>query len=180
MRDSCFTRPAIWTLPAAAPISPTNWRPKRRAAASTSNTPTKREQLAGDVRWRECQRMLSPQREHRAAAGVGDGQQRRFAQRIASVGETLSELANKDAGPEQAFVRLAFEQILNRDPSMPELDECQTFLKSQAELLREPEQLTPLAGGPKATVPPSADPIQRARENLTLVLYNHNDFITIR
>jgi hypothetical protein len=92
----------------------------------------------------------------------------------------LSELANNDLQPEQAFVQLAFKQILSRDPSSVELQECKKFLTTQSELLREPGKLTPLTGGPKATVPPSADPIQRARENLTLVLYNHNDFITIR
>ena len=92
----------------------------------------------------------------------------------------LSELATKEAEPDQAFVRFAFEQILNRDPSALEQQECQAFLQKQADLLRESEKLTPLVGGPKATVPPASDPVQRARENLTLVLYNHNDFITIR
>jgi hypothetical protein len=29
-------------------------------------------------------------------------------------------------------------------------------------------------------MPPSADPAQRARENLVQVLFNHNDFVTIR
>jgi len=47
-------------------------------------------------------------------------------------------------------------------------------------MLREPAKLTAIVGGPKATVPPATDPQQRARENLTLVLYNHNDFITVR
>jgi hypothetical protein len=60
------------------------------------------------------------------------------------------------------------------------LAECRTFLASQAQLLSEPGKLTQTAGGPKSAAPPSADPAQRARENLTLVLYNHNDFVTIR
>lgn len=92
----------------------------------------------------------------------------------------LSELATKEAQPEQAFVRFAFGQILNRNPSAVEQQECQAFLQKQTDLLRESGKLTPLVGGPKATVPPASDPVQRARENLTLVLYNHNDFITIR
>jgi hypothetical protein len=29
-------------------------------------------------------------------------------------------------------------------------------------------------------IPPSADPHQRARENLVHVLLNHNDFLTLR
>jgi hypothetical protein len=92
----------------------------------------------------------------------------------------LSEAANKDAQPQVAFVRLAFEQILSRAPSTAELGECQQFLKSQTDLLRDPSKLTPVAGGAKPTVAASTDSDQRARENLTLVLYNHNDFVTIR
>jgi hypothetical protein len=93
----------------------------------------------------------------------------------------LSELAAKEKGkePDQAFVRVAYEQILGRVPSTAELTECRDFLRSQAELLHSPAKLTAIAGGPNATVAASADPIQRARENLTLVLYNHNDFVTI-
>jgi hypothetical protein len=93
----------------------------------------------------------------------------------------LSDLVAKSKGqePNQAFVSLAYEQILGRAPSRDELTECRDFLDSQAQLLNTPAKLTAIAGGPKATVAPSADPMQRARENLTLVLYNHNDFVTI-
>jgi len=93
----------------------------------------------------------------------------------------LSELAAKEKSnePERAFVRLAYEQILTRAPTAAELTECETFLRSQAELLRDRAKLTAIAGGPKAIVEASADPVQRARENLTLVLYNHNDFVTV-
>ncbi len=82
--------------------------------------------------------------------------------------------------PDQAFVLTAFEQILGRNPTPTELSECRNFLQSQAETLRDPAKLTAITGGPKATTPASTDPVQRARENLTLVLYNHNDFVTIR
>jgi hypothetical protein len=92
----------------------------------------------------------------------------------------LSERAANDADPDQAFVNFAFEQILSRQPTAAELAECRSFLQSQAELLRHPNKLTQPDGGPKTTVAPSTDAAQRARENLTLVLYNHNDFVTIR
>jgi hypothetical protein len=93
----------------------------------------------------------------------------------------LSELAAKEKGkaPDQTFVLIAYEQILGRAPSRAELAECRDFLRMQAELLHAPGKLTAIVGGPKASVAASADPIQRARENLTLVLYNHNDFVTI-
>ncbi|MCI0331611.1 MAG: DUF1549 domain-containing protein [Planctomycetes bacterium] len=96
------------------------------------------------------------------------------------VARKLSELASKDSEPDQAFVQLAFEQILGRKPSAAEVGECGTFLLSQAELLQKPDQLTTFAGGAKTSVEASSDPVQRAREDLTLVLFNHNDFVTIR
>ena len=79
----------------------------------------------------------------------------------------------------QAFVLAAYQQILGRVPSTAELTECHLFLRSQAELLHDQAQLTAIPGGAKAAVAASTDPVQRARENLTLVLYNHNDFVTI-
>jgi hypothetical protein len=92
----------------------------------------------------------------------------------------LSKLAAKEASPDQAFIAIAFQQILNREPSAAELGECGGFLASQAELFRASTQLNSFAGGTKPNVPPSDDPVQRARENLTHVLYNHNDFVTVR
>jgi hypothetical protein len=82
--------------------------------------------------------------------------------------------------PDNAFVEIAFEQILGRAPSAEELSECRAFLTSQTELLRAPDKLTAVAGGAKTPTTPSADAAQRARENLTHVLLNHNDFVTVR
>jgi hypothetical protein len=86
----------------------------------------------------------------------------------------------KSKEPNRAFVLLAYEQILGRVPSTAELTECSDFLEQQTQLLHDPANLTAMTGGPTATVAASTDPAQRARENLTLVLYNHNDFVTIR
>jgi hypothetical protein len=96
------------------------------------------------------------------------------------VARKLSELVAKDPEPDHAFVELAYRKILGRKPSTAELGECRAFLLSQAELLKNPDQLTPFTGGAKPTVEASTDPVQRARESLTLVLFNHNDFVTIR
>jgi hypothetical protein len=87
---------------------------------------------------------------------------------------------SKEPKPDHAFVQLAFERILGRKPSSAEVGECGKFLLAQTELLKKPDELTPFTGGAKATVEALSDPIQRARENLTLVLFNHNDFVTIR
>jgi hypothetical protein len=78
------------------------------------------------------------------------------------------------------FVSLAFLQILGRRPTTPERVQCETFLKEQAALLADGKKLTPVTTGAPAPVAPSADPAQRARESLVHVLFNHNDFVTIR
>jgi hypothetical protein len=96
----------------------------------------------------------------------------------------LAKKLSESEGPGDAangrFVRSAYEQILGREPTRGESDECEKFLNTQAGLFRNATSLTPIDGGVKAIVPPSADAVQRARESLTLVLYNHNDFITVR
>jgi hypothetical protein len=84
-----------------------------------------------------------------------------------------------DEAPKR-FVADAFVRILCRQASEAELTTCLEFLKEQAALLSDPKSLTPFSAGPAASVPPSSDPAQRARENLVHVLLNHNDFVTVR
>ena len=88
-------------------------------------------------------------------------------------------LAERARGPGE-FVTAAFESVLGRPPSAEERTRCERFLREQAALVRNPSRLTPFPASAGAVVPPSADPGQRARENLILVLFNHNDFVTIR
>ncbi|MCO6455960.1 MAG: DUF1553 domain-containing protein, partial [Pirellulaceae bacterium] len=85
----------------------------------------------------------------------------------------------KGDNAESQFIIAAFETILSRAPSEAELHECQQFLQQQTQLLADPAQLEPI-GPAQDPVPPAADPAQRARENLVLVLLNHNDFLTVR
>jgi hypothetical protein len=40
--------------------------------------------------------------------------------------------------------------------------------------------LTPMLPGGEGGVEPARDPVKRARENFIQVLFNHNDFVTIR
>jgi hypothetical protein len=94
-------------------------------------------------------------------------QSRRLARRLA------------DEAP-QAFVTAAFEQVLSRPPTAEERSRCERFLREQADLVHQPAKLTPFPPSPDAVMPPAADPAQRARENLIQVLFNHNDFVTIR
>lgn len=78
------------------------------------------------------------------------------------------------------FVGQSFETVLGRRPSAAELDECVVFLREHSALLQASTSLTRFGGGTPSELPPSADPKQRARESLILVLLNHNDFVTIR
>jgi hypothetical protein len=82
--------------------------------------------------------------------------------------------------PDDKFVVEAFEKSLGRRPTSAEAEECLKFLKDQSSKLQDSAKLTPIAGGEKSALAPSGDPVQRARENLIHVLYNHNDFVTIR
>lgn len=92
----------------------------------------------------------------------------------------------QDLGPQASsealarFVAAAFERILCRPPNDEERALCLEFLAAQARRFADPAALVAFASGPENAVKPSADPAQRARENLIHVLLNHNDFLTIR
>jgi hypothetical protein len=90
------------------------------------------------------------------------------------------QLATRLASQKDDFLMAAFEQVLGRPPSAAEHSRCERFLREQAELLAKPGRQTPFPPSPDEVLPPSADPVQHAREDLIHVLFNHNDFVTIR
>ncbi|MHC5541937.1 DUF1553 domain-containing protein, partial [Singulisphaera rosea] len=79
-----------------------------------------------------------------------------------------------------SFVTLAFERILGRSPTSDERNACEGYLAEQSRRLADATKLTRFTSGQAATVKPSSAPAQRAREDLVHVLFNHNDFVTIR
>ena len=79
-----------------------------------------------------------------------------------------------------AFVKAAFERVLGRPATKKEQARSKSFLQSQSDRLQDPERLTPFEGGETSEVPPADEPWLRARENLIHVLFNHNEFVTIR
>ena len=89
-------------------------------------------------------------------------------------------LAKRIGGKEdKEFIQNAFASILSRLPAENEFLACREFLREQAGILSDTTKLKVL--GTKANrVPPSGDSRQRARENLILALFSHNDFVTIR
>ena len=92
--------------------------------------------------------------------------------------DSLGNLAAEEAP--KKFVADAFVRILCREPSGEELAACLEFLTEQSKRLSDTGSLSAFAAGAAASVPPSSDPVQRARENLVHVLLNHNDFVTVR
>jgi hypothetical protein len=97
-----------------------------------------------------------------------------------SQSRVLAGKIDRECPSDTAFVDAAFVRLLGRPPDADERAACLAFLAEQARRLAEPSTLTPFAAGPKPAVAPSAVPARRARENLVHVLYNHNDFVTIR
>ena len=73
--------------------------------------------------------------------------------------KALAKRLSADSGEDpDAFARSAFERIIARRPTAAELSHCREFLQARTA---------------------SSTPI-RAREALVTVLFNHNDFVTIR
>ena len=84
-----------------------------------------------------------------------------------------------DEQPDAAFIVAAYETILSRAPREAEQAACAKFLREHAALV-ERGGSTPFAAGGQSHRPASADPRQRARENLVQVLFSHNEFVTVR
>ncbi len=81
---------------------------------------------------------------------------------------------------DQRFVSQAFQRVINRPPYEPEMQYSLQFLRQQHQLLTTtPDDQLRLAGN-KAISPAASELAQRARENLTISLFSHNDFVTVR
>ena len=111
-----------------------------------------------------------------ANSDVSLEQSRLLAGKLSQLAGLLPALGDQG---DSTFAKLAFEQVLNREPTSAELSESEAFLTKQAEMLASSDGLTLFNPDVKSTVAPSTDPRQRARENLVHVLCNHNDFLTI-
>jgi hypothetical protein len=84
------------------------------------------------------------------------------------------------ASADDAFVAAAFEHVLGRAPTQEEVSACGEFLATQARRFAVGTGMTPFPKSPASVVRPVGDPLLRAREDLVHVLFNHNDFVTVR
>lgn len=87
-------------------------------------------------------------------------------------------IASQYSAHEIAFVKLAFESLLGRQPTEEELRLSAEFLSQDRTAAQERDEAAEKTAG--GIQPPAADPVQRARENLVMALFNHNDFVTVR
>jgi Protein of unknown function (DUF1553)/Protein of unknown function (DUF1549)/Planctomycete cytochrome C len=86
-----------------------------------------------------------------------------------SLAQRLWESVQTEAEANSRFVRMAFLQVLNREPLTSEMLASQSFLREQSSRL-----------APSDSNASTFDPTTRARENLVHALMNHNDFVTVR
>jgi len=82
---------------------------------------------------------------------------------------------------DRTLITAAFQRILSRAPSPREQAACQRFLARQIErFTTNTADSSVFSGKSPATRKAAPDAGQRAFENLVMVLFNHNDFVTIR
>jgi mono/diheme cytochrome c family protein len=120
-----------------------------------------------------CYRRKTSVVPHQALAMMNSGLTLDAARTIAT------EIVATKNGTADEFVWAAFETVLNRPPTIDEVEKCGEFLARHQVLLGQTDDPKFSAGG-SATQLPSKDPEQRAKENLVHVLLLHNDFVTIR
>lgn len=89
----------------------------------------------------------------------------------------LAREISATAADSHEFITRAFQTLIARKPTSDESKLCQEFLQERTKFYSE-KKLN--ATDPKNYATPSSDPQLRARESLVLVLFNHNDFVSIR
>jgi hypothetical protein len=77
-------------------------------------------------------------------------------------------------------VQGVFQRVLCRPANGKEQDASLRFLANQRQLLELTNADKRSLLGSKDVVPASQDIAQRARENLAISLFSHNDFVTVR
>ncbi len=77
-------------------------------------------------------------------------------------------------------MNLAFETLLGRSPTETELASSLTFLVEASAAGATSDGAASEAQDKSSVQPPAADPLERAKENFIMALFNHNDFVTVR
>lgn len=183
VRDSILATAGVLDLALGGPeIAESNGQTTYRRSLYFRNTPNEKmlflETFDG-ANPNECYRRQDSVVPHQSLAMMNSAlaidQSRLLAGRLS---ETIG--SGDDESVRAAFIRAAWESILNRKPTLEEVQACQAFLEQSVSSISDSSPETFPASGQTATQPASELPHQRARENLVHVLYSHNDFVTIR
>jgi len=87
----------------------------------------------------------------------------------------LARALDRQVGPDNGqFIREAFLRVLARRPTGHELSLCAAFLARSIRARKDAKAQE------EVNLTPNTEAVLRARENLALVLFNHNDFVTVR
>jgi hypothetical protein len=93
--------------------------------------------------------------------------------------KVLATRIGTEAGDDDAlFAKRVFEWVLARTPRPEELNACREFLRGRSAGLNPAGSALPIKIANLS--PAEGSNSDHARENLVLVLFNHNDFVTIR
>jgi Protein of unknown function (DUF1553)/Protein of unknown function (DUF1549)/Planctomycete cytochrome C len=129
----------------------------------------------------ECYRRTSTVLPQQALAMTNSELLVNYGRKLASkIVEEHSQRSPASALTDPQFVQLAFERVLSRPASEKELDVSLQFLESQRQLLGQSQADQRSVPSSKDVVLASSDIAQRARENLAISLFSHNDFVTVR
>lgn len=94
----------------------------------------------------------------------------------------LARELDKSVGSQnEGFITQAFQRVLSRRPTKEEAKLCIEFLSKQSQRLASDSKVQNVEQTAVMNPDtPAKNPMLRARENLVLTLFNHNDFLTIR
>lgn len=85
---------------------------------------------------------------------------------------------------DEAFIKTLFEKVLSRLPNQEESDVSLEFLSKQRQIFQnanaEQSAQQPAQQASQELLPVASQPVHRARQNLAVSLFSHNDFVTIR
>ncbi|MCC6510746.1 MAG: DUF1553 domain-containing protein, partial [Pirellulaceae bacterium] len=145
---------------------------------------------------RVCAAKLSADLKHAAPSTTTSAEASTVPSAEAPGTDPVIDTATDSGSNDVAFVQLAFETLLGRPAGESELQASLTFLAEQTSSVQsatvdqtseskpasttQPTSTTKPAEPVSDVQPPSSDRHQRARENLIMALFNHNDFVSVR
>ncbi|MDX1929588.1 MAG: PSD1 and planctomycete cytochrome C domain-containing protein [Pirellulaceae bacterium] len=125
----------------------------------------------------DCYRRSSSVQPQQALALINSDLTKSLSRQLQTrlwVSANANSLQTGESEAVSRFVRIAFLQVLNREPRGQEIEVSLKFLQEQA------DRLTAVQANSPDLQPSELRPAERARANFIHALMNHNDFVTLR